>query len=183
MTAVLRLERVFAQCFRDSHNTVLRGGAEEPLYQPARSTKQQHQIFYRDDYFASALHEVAHWCIAGAERRLLPDYGYWYQPDGRSGRQQQEFEAVEALPQALEWHFSLACAHDFHISADNLTGEAMDADSFKRQVMGHAQRLCGQDLGPRAGIFRTALAAEFGGIGAPRLELFEFSRNNSRRCL
>ncbi|MCX2981461.1 transporting ATPase [Halieaceae bacterium IMCC14734] len=183
MSAALRLEQVFADCFCDSHNTVLRGGADEPLYQPARRTQQQHQIFYRDDYFASALHEVAHWCIAGAKRRQLPDYGYWYQPDGRSGRQQQEFEAVEALPQALEWHFSLACAQDFHISADNLTGETIDADSFERQVIKQAQRLCEEGLGQRAGAFRLALAEEFGGLATPQIEVFDALQNSFSRCL
>lgn len=182
MSAAARLEQVFAACFSDTHNTVLRGGASEPLYLPARNVRQQHQIFYRDDYFASALHEVAHWCVAGAERRLLPDYGYWYQPDGRSSRQQQEFEAVEALPQALEWHFSLACAHDFQVSADNLTGQATDTHGFLVQVVAQAQRLCVAGLGPRASTFQNALAAEFGGVAAADPEWFGAALRDAGRC-
>ena len=34
--------------------------------------------------FNSALHEISHWTIAGKERRLLADLGYWYAPDGRT---------------------------------------------------------------------------------------------------
>jgi elongation factor P hydroxylase len=61
------------------------------------------------DYLASALHEVAHWCLAGVERRKLEDYGYWYSPDGRSRGEQSAFENVEARPQALEWILSDTC--------------------------------------------------------------------------
>ncbi|GAM69307.1 transporting ATPase [Vibrio sp. JCM 19236] len=26
------------------------------------------------------MHEIAHWCVAGPKRRLLEDFGYWYEP-------------------------------------------------------------------------------------------------------
>ena len=83
----------------------------EPYYQPATGECDMHRLFYRSDYFASALHEVAHWCIAGERRRQLADFGYWYTPDGRSPQQQSAFEAVEAKPQPLDWFFSLACGY------------------------------------------------------------------------
>jgi len=122
--ASAELERVFADCFAEEFRTVLEGGGEEPLYVPSsRPDISPHRIVYRADYFASALHEVAHWCLAGAERRTREDYGYWYAPDGRDGTQQAEFERVEARPQALEWIFSDACGFDFHLSADNLEGD------------------------------------------------------------
>ena len=50
----------------------------------------------------SALHEVAHWCIASAGRRRCRDYGYWYIPPPRDATAQTEFFAVEARVQALE---------------------------------------------------------------------------------
>lgn len=53
--------------------------------------------------FNSALHEISHWTIAGKERRLLADLGYWYAPDGRTREQQALFEQVEVKPQAIEW--------------------------------------------------------------------------------
>ena len=100
---------LFDRVFREDQNTVLVAGGEEPVYLPADERFPHHRIVFRHDYVASALHEVAHWCVAGAARRALTDYGYWYAPDGRSTERQAEFEAVEARPQALEWIFSSAC--------------------------------------------------------------------------
>jgi elongation factor P hydroxylase len=101
-----------------------------------------HLLWYREDYFASALHEVAHWCIAGEQRRQQLDFGYWYAPDGRSPEQQGAFEAVEYKPQALEWFFSLACGYRFRLSADNLGmpgGEMPDASEFRGRVCEQAR--------------------------------------------
>ncbi len=114
------LERLFHGCFFEKYNTVLVGNAEEPLYQPTITNVSANQIFYRYDYFASALHEIAHWCIAGEKRRTQVDYGYWYAPDGRNPQQQTEFEQLEVKPQALEWAFSLAANVPFRVSIDNL---------------------------------------------------------------
>lgn len=114
------LQSIFAACFSTKYHTILLGDAHEPLYTPGASSGEAHTIFYRYDYFSSALHEVAHWCIAGEQRRQQSDYGYWYSPDGRNPQQQFEFESVEAKPQALEWAFSMACGIDFKVSIDNL---------------------------------------------------------------
>lgn len=115
-----RLERVFSDCFAAQWNTVLAGGVEEPFYRPATNVQGPHLLHYRSDFFASALHEAAHWCIAGERRLQQADFGYWYAPDGRNPTQQQAFEAVEVKPQALEWLFSLACGYRFSVSVDNL---------------------------------------------------------------
>jgi elongation factor P hydroxylase len=49
-------------------------------------------------------HSIA-WSIAGEKRRLLPDLGYWYAPDGRTQEQQSLFEQVtlslNSLPSPL----------------------------------------------------------------------------------
>lgn len=160
-----RLERVFAHCFAASERTTLEGGAAEPVYEPAATPGSMSCIHYREDYFASALHEVAHWCIAGAERRRLRDFGYWYAPDGRDAAAQRAFESVEDKPQALEWLFSLACAYPFQVSIDNLdpkSGALPDTRQFCERVL--ARALDWQSRGPpaRAEIFFTALAREFG---------------------
>ena len=159
-----RLERVFADCFADKLHTLLRGGADEPLYQPAQQPGGCHMLYYRADYFASALHEVAHWCIAGAERRLQVDFGYWYAPDGRSNTEQLAFESVESKPQALEWYFARACGYRFRVSVDNLdgmSGELPELSGFRRQVC--EQALCWQREGlpRRAAEFYDALCREF----------------------
>jgi elongation factor P hydroxylase len=162
--AAARLERVFNECFTASWNTRLVGGAEEPLYQPAQDSSGQHVLRYRADYFASALHEVAHWCIAGERRRRLLDFGYWYAPEGRDLSQQRAFEAVECKPQALEWFFSRACGYRFRVSADNLelaAQLAIDALEFQGGVLRQAQLWQSQGLPLRAGLFYRALCAEF----------------------
>ncbi len=125
---------LFNGIFIDRWNTELVGGGDEPIYRPADAEHSHHRVIFTHDYFASALHEISHWCIAGTERRLLEDFGYWYRPDGRTAEQQAEFESVEVKPQALEWMLARSCGFDFRISCDNLSGEASDSGSFKDRV-------------------------------------------------
>jgi elongation factor P hydroxylase len=157
------LERVFAGCFAAEYNTRLVGGASEPLYQPAPDGRGEHLVFYREDYFASALHEVAHWCIAGPGRRRQVDFGYWYAPDGRTAAQQRAFERVEYKPQALEWLFSRACGFPFSVSLDNLDGEREpDSGNFRRAIFAQAQRWQRAGLPARAARFFDALSSALG---------------------
>lgn len=136
------LIQLFERFFYTEFRTCLEGGAEEPLYLPAGENSSARIIFTRD-YFSSALHEVAHWCVAGEHRRTLPDYGYWYAPDGRSSEQQAEFERVEVKPQALEWIFSVACGIRFRVSADNLTSGLGASGGFKAAIANQARTYCG----------------------------------------
>jgi elongation factor P hydroxylase len=154
------LEPLFAACFEATHRTILVGGAVEPLYLPSPDPERRpHRILYREDFFASALHEVAHWCLAGRRRRTLEDYGYWYVPDGRDARQQAAFEEAEARPQALEWIFSEACGFEFHLSADNLGGGFGPSERFAGLVGEHKARYLDGALPRRARVFRQALEA------------------------
>lgn len=157
-----QLETIFDTCFSDSFNTCLRGGCDEPLYQPATDEQSRHTLYYREDYFASALHEISHWCIAGQRRRLLVDFGYWYIPDGRDANQQAAFEQVEVKPQALEYLFSRACGYRFRISADNLSGEAGSSTAFASAVYAQVLDYCRCALPDRAQSFFTALAQAYG---------------------
>jgi elongation factor P hydroxylase len=134
--------RLFNQVFLKSYRTRLIGGGDEPEYIPAPDSNSEHNIIFTRDYFASALHEIAHWCIAGEQRRQLADYGYWYAPDGRTDNQQQQFEVVEAKPQAVEWLFSHACGSYFRLSTDNLNGEVAISDGFKKSVLNEVQAIC-----------------------------------------
>lgn len=166
MSGNVDLQQLFHDCFHASYRTRLAGGAPEPLYRPVGEDGDA-VIFYREDYAASALHEVAHWCIAGPRRRQQEDYGYWYAPDGRSASQQRAFEQVEIKPQALEWHFALAAGIAFHVSADNLQSPGGGSDQFAAAVVEQARRYCREPLPPRAAVFRRALANRFGGDGDP----------------
>lgn len=123
----------FNSLFAETENTLIQPGAEEPFYRTSRAG-QKAIIFSRESYFSSALHEIAHWCIAGTARRELDDFGYWYCPEGRNQQQQQDFELVEVKPQAIEWALSLACDHKFHFSADNLSQEVDASEFFKDAV-------------------------------------------------
>lgn len=125
---------LFNVCFEQSENTILVGDADEPIYLPASNLHNKHRIIFTKDYFSSALHEVAHWCVAGEKRRQQIDYGYWYLPDGRNAEQQKQFEQVEIKPQALEAAFSLACNIGFRVSVDNLSGENTCTKNFELAV-------------------------------------------------
>lgn len=159
-----RLELVFSKCFELSERTVLVGGALEPSYEPVRDEHAPAKLAYREDYFASALHEASHWCIAGAIRRQQHDFGYWYAPEGRSAKQQQAFEAVEVKPQALEWFFSRACGYRFQVSVDNFdaaTGQLPNTQDFCTKVVAQATYWQVNGLPSRAANFYTALCTEF----------------------
>lgn len=121
---------------------------------PAGPKSSSAKIFYRQDYLASALHEVAHWCIAGKARRAAEDFGYWYNPDGRSAAQQNKFELAEVKPQALEWMFSVACRKPFQVSADNLTEDGLANNDiiFRLAVVDQARRWCLSDKMPVRGL-------------------------------
>ena len=165
---------IFDKLFSQEFNTRLLGGAAEPVYIPAgypyqsesnsvADTCDYHRLYFREDYFSSALHESAHWCIAGAERRLKVDFGYWYNPDGRSQQQQSIFEQAETKPQALEWMFSSACGQSFRISADNLDGDLGASAEFTRAVLEQVHHWCGDSpMPPRAELLLDALANHFG---------------------
>jgi elongation factor P hydroxylase len=160
------LERLFAQCFAQRFRTHLRGGAPEPFYQAASAEHDNIEatIFYRADYFRSAMHEVAHWCVAGEARRQQDDYGYWYAPDGRTEAQQREFEQLEVLPQAWELTFCAAANHPFDVSVDNLNGGAANLRVFQHAVRDKARELLEQTAASHRGVqWGRALAQYYRG--------------------
>ena len=126
------------------HKVVLVRGDFEPEYFPA-TNHDPARIQFAHGFLNSALHEISHWCIAGAHRRTLPDLGYWYAPDGRTQEQQALFEKVEVKPQALEWLFARSLLRPFRVSLDNLTGEGGDGAGFKDAVY---QQVCNYLLEP-----------------------------------
>ena len=150
---------IFNQTFYHDYQTHLVGGGEEPIYRVAGAESEIHTIVFSHDYAASALHEVAHWCVAGPQRRQLEDYGYWYAPDGRTEQQQAEFEKVEVRPQAFEWIFSVAAGRRFRVSADNLEAGLGASDDFKDAIHAQVLQFCRNGLPSRANQFTQALAA------------------------
>lgn len=154
---------LFNDLFRESFRTVLVRGGSEPEYRPASEPGNPAQIVFAHGYYASALHEISHWCIAGERRRTLYDYGYWYCPDGRSPAQQKAFEQVEVKPQAVEWLFSVAAGARFHISVDNLSGGgACNEHGFRRNVLAQAETYLREGLPERAQRFFDTLKLFYG---------------------
>ena len=134
------LIQLFNTLFANQQVILVRSNGE-PEYFPAQHNKPA-RIEFAHGFFASALHEISHWCVAGNARRQLSDFGYWYAPDGRSAAQQQAFERVEIKPQALECLFTLACGRNFQVSQDNLfadfdTSSSTFAIDVYQQVEGY----------------------------------------------
>ena len=150
---------IFNQCFEKSENTRLIKGESEPIYLPANEQVDYHQVIFANGFFASGLHEIAHWCIAGKQRRLLEDYGYWYCPDGRDEQQQLAFEQVEIKPQAIEWAFSLAANFPFQVSTDNLNGVQPDRAAFQQKVRLQLEYYQQHGFPPRALVMIEALCS------------------------
>lgn len=151
---------LFNRTFGD-FNTRLVRGTDEPIYLPADHQTPYHRIVFAHGFFASALHEIAHWCIAGKQRRLLEDYGYWYCPDGRNQAQQAEFERVEIKPQAIEWAFTEAAGRRFQVSTDNLNGAPPNREAFTRNVEAQLNWYREHGFPERAARFIAALSDTF----------------------
>lgn len=156
------LIKLFNGCFEATYNTQLVCGDDEPIYLPADENRPYHTIVFAHGFFSSALHECAHWLIAGEARRLQVDYGYWYVPDGRSAEQQALFQQVEVKPQAMEWILSMAAGVKFQFSIDNLSGEASDSEPFKLAVQAQVEQYKNQGLSARAASFHSALSEFYG---------------------
>jgi len=159
--SALRIIEIFNLTFRAKFNTVLIGGADEPLYEPACEGMPA-KLSFRHDYVSSAMHEISHWVIAGEKRRLLEDYGYWYEADGRDTTQQKAFEQVEIKPQAVELLFHFAIGLSFRVSVDNLGIPEYDARTFECDVFDQARRFLNAQMSDqmpsRALCFIKALA-------------------------
>jgi len=163
---------VFQSTFFEHYNTQLVKGDDEPVYLPASESCSHHQIIFAHGYYSSALHEISHWCVAGKERRLLEDFGYWYEPDGRNEQQQKVFESVEVKPQAIEWAFCIAANKKFNVSADNLNGVEADTAAFKALVYQQVQHYLHNGFPVRAQAFINALASLYN--TSARLSLAQF---------
>ncbi len=151
---------IFNDLFKETENTILIGNHEEPLYIPSDDKHPHHRVIFTRDYFASALHEIAHWCLAGEKRRLLLDYGYWYFPEGRTREQQIQFERAEIKPQALECIFAMAAKSRFMVSQDNFSEQSKNNEfSFADKVAEQVAIYLSEKLPDRAHQFRQALLA------------------------
>lgn len=155
------LIQLFNTCFMQSHQTLLAYGKDEPLYVPANAEQPYHAIYFAHGFFNSALHECAHWLIAGKKRRQLVDYGYWYIPDGRNAEQQALFQQVEVKPQALEWILAQAAGSQFNCSFDNLNGAGGDYATFEAAVAQQMLDYKKNGLPARARLFQQALLKHY----------------------
>ena len=168
--------RIFNQCFEQEYNTRLVKGGEEPIYIPANADCPYNAIYFARGFYSSALHEIAHWLVAGRERRKLEDFGYWYEPDGRSEQRQREFEQVEVKPQAIEWILAVAAGYRYFASSDNLNGNAGDTQPFKQAVYQQVKTYAEKGLPKRSETLRKALCAFYGTEDKIDLAKFDVTR-------
>ncbi len=152
------LIEVFNHTFLKQYNTKLELGGDEPIYLPADDKNPHHRIIFARGFYASGLHEIAHWCVAGPKRRLLEDFGYWYEPDGRTEQVQLEFEKVEIRPQAYEWILSVSGGFPFNVSCDNLHGDfEPDRIAFMQKVHNEVVQILSQGMPTRVKQLSEAL--------------------------
>lgn len=147
---------VFNSLFAQRYRVEMIGGAVDPDYLPPTPTTAG-CIRYRSDYAHSAMHEAAHWCIAGPQRRRQVDYGYWYQAPPRDEQAQQAFAEVEARVQALEAIFTEAAGLLFRVSIDDVDNLLRFEADFTRAVEAQRLRWWQRGLPARAELFRVGL--------------------------
>lgn len=168
------LIEIFEQTFSAQYNTKLVKGDDEPIYLPADQTTPYHRIVFAHGFFASALHEISHWLVAGKQRRALEDFGYWYCPDGRTAAQQAEFEQVEIKPQALEWALCVAVGKPFKVSCDNLHGSVEpDRHAFRAKIYQQVQHHFEHGFPKRCQLLLKALSDFYQTPWPIRIEQFE----------
>lgn len=130
---------ILKQLFETTFEVLIVGGADEPFYQAA-TNQSPAIIYYKNNYPRSLLHEMAHYCLAGQQRRQLDDYGYWYAPCGRNADEQLAFERVEARPQALEKAFCQIISMPFCPSLDDFSGKGA-SPTFLNNLQRHYQQM------------------------------------------
>ena len=164
-----QIASIFNAGVGEKNQTRVEGGKNEPMFIPCEESYDL--IYYKEDYASSALHEIAHWCIAGSNRRKLVDYGYWYK-ETRNLDEQKEFEFCEAKPQALEWIFSEAAGMRYRVSVDNFSQIDTGCLGFREAVRNEALSRI-NCLSGRALSFLVDLVSESGKKEALARETYE----------
>tara|TARA_A100001037_G_C15007793_1_gene570212 strand:- start:539 stop:1021 length:483 start_codon:yes stop_codon:yes gene_type:complete len=127
-------DKDIAQSFNEmiglKYDVKLVGGGDEPRYLPSAEGSIS-KIIYTQNYIRSALHELAHWALAGQARRALDDYGYWYESPPRPRAQQEKFFSAELRVQALEKIYCDILGVRFSVSSDNV---GTDCSEFSNRV-------------------------------------------------
>jgi len=154
---------LFNSVFGRAYNVVLSSDSGEPDYRASTEPTMPNVVNFANGYFNSALHEIAHWVIAGELRRKQDDYGYWYAEDGRSPEQQKLFQQLEVFPQAIEKAFCEALERSFQASIDNLDNPLSKAEivRFENEIEAKKCQLQEQGFPSRAQQFLNALSTQF----------------------
>ena len=88
---------VFNRVFQAADATILCGGLLSLITNPAHP---QLSIFAK--ILIAVPYTRSRIGVSRVPAQGLPDYGYWYAPDGRNAEQQSAFYSVEVKPQAIE---------------------------------------------------------------------------------
>jgi len=153
-----RIIELFNTVFEQKYNTVLCGGANEPLYVPGGcDATEPSRLYFSFDFPRSALHEISHWCIAGSRRRKLVDFGYEYAPPPRLPAEQKQFFALELKTQTLEYIFCKAVRLKFSPSADNLRVNHETVTHYMQHIRDNATAWLHGGIKGDAGVFLEKL--------------------------
>ena len=155
------LANLFNATFETAENTILVATMDEPHYMPHGDDRLGNCIFYTQDSYTSLMHEVAHWCRAGKERRQLPDYGYWYQAEDRSSEAQALYLQSESKTQALEWIFCVAAGVHVQIIPENQPHSFEPSLEFKKSIYAATLNYLQKGLSDRAERFKQVLLKHY----------------------
>ena len=144
-------------CTFSDHSVVMHGEYREPMYIPGMDVAE---LRYTLDHTALALHEAAHWCIAGRRRRRNTDYGYFYEPPPRSGMHRVRFEDVDIEAQSVEVLLAEAAGSQFQPSSDDVDVPLFLLEAFSSRILERARERRQVGLPKRADKFRVALWLE-----------------------
>lgn len=157
---------LFNDLYGARENTWLTRAEDDPCYLPGRGGQPRNLICFAHGFYTSALHEIAHWLLAGPDRRRLVDYGYWYQPGERSDAVRSRFFAVEKNNQSLEWFLTVAAGIRFFVSVDEPAMPAGRLQEFRRAVAERARQRVMEGLPAAAAPLLQALTGRYGTTAA-----------------
>jgi elongation factor P hydroxylase len=148
---------LFNSEFTQTDNTIIAESLDEPIYLPRDATHPFNRILYTQGSYTSVLHEISHWCIAGSERRLKIDYGYWYKPESQTLEEAELYKKFEAKTHGIEWIFSIAAGVPFYIIPNNLSAGFEVSQDLKEAVHAATLNYLNSGLPVSAERFKQAL--------------------------
>jgi elongation factor P hydroxylase len=165
---------LFNSEFKDTEATMIAESPDEPIYLPADEINPLNRILYTKDSYTSVLHEISHWCIAGAERRKKVDYGYWYKPESQTPEEAELYKKFESKTHGIEWIFCMAAGVPFHIIPNNVAAGFEISQDLKEGVYAATLNYLNHGLPVHAEQFKKSLLKHYQRESFFNISLFQF---------